>query len=80
MAGSPVELLSRLVSQPVALRLKDGRTLTGRLIGVDEHLNLALEEAEESRPESTRRLGRVVLRGSNIQSAHFPGGAPVRGH
>lgn len=56
------------------LQLKDARTVTGRLVGSDEHMNIVLDEAEESTREITRRLGRVVLRGSNVLSLNAPAG------
>ncbi|MGI0151398.1 MAG: LSM domain-containing protein [Thermoplasmata archaeon] len=77
--AAPSSLLERIVSQRVVLRLKDHRTLTGRLLGVDEHLNLVLDETEERTPEGSRRLGRVVLRGSNVVILNAPGGAPAKG-
>ena len=76
--ATPVGHLERLLHQRVEIRLKDQRLLLGRLAGVDEHLNLVLEEAEERAPERTRHLGRLLVRGSNIVTltAEGPGGAP----
>ncbi len=81
MAVPPAQLLERMVQQKVALRLKDGRELVGRLVAADEHMNVVLDEAEEVQSDSRRRLGRVVLRGSNVVSLNAPGGAsaPSRG-
>ncbi len=62
------------MQQRVQLRLKDGRLLVGRLLGCDEHMNLVLDEAEETTPDVARRLGRVVLRGSNLVTLNVPGG------
>ncbi len=75
----PAQLLERALSQRVELQLKDRRTLTGRLAGLDEHMNIVLEEAEERTEESSRRLGRVILRGSNMVSLNVPGGAGGKG-
>ncbi len=72
-----VQHLERLLSQRVELHLKDHRTLTGRLAGLDEHMNIVLEETEERTEAATRRLGRVLLRGSNMISLTAPG-APGR--
>lgn len=77
--SSPAQVLERAVQQRVELRLKDNRTISGRLLGVDEHLNLVLDEAEERSAEQSRRLGRVVLRGSSVVSLSAPTGAvPAR--
>lgn len=74
MAAPPVALLDRVHNQRVELRLKDGRTLTGRLVGSDDHMNLVLEEAEERTAEVSRRLGRLVVRGSNVVFLNIPSG------
>jgi small nuclear ribonucleoprotein len=75
MAEAPIQLLERVASQRVTLVLKDARQLTGRLLGLDEHMNLVLDDADETTPEVTRHLGRVVLRGSNVVTLHAPQGA-----
>jgi small nuclear ribonucleoprotein len=77
MSASPASLLDRLVSQKVELLLKDGRTLAGRLAGVDDHLNLVLDETEERKEAATRRLGRVVVRGSNVVSLSAASSVPA---
>ncbi len=68
MAAPPSQLLERLTNTRVTLELKDGRTISGRLLGNDEHLNLVLDEVEERTPDLTRHLGLIVLRGSNVVS------------
>jgi small nuclear ribonucleoprotein (snRNP)-like protein len=75
MVDTPTHLVERLVSQRVTLFLKDTRQLTGKLLGVDEHMNLVLDDADETTPEVSRHLGRVVLRGSNVVTLHSPQGA-----
>lgn len=70
MADGPVQLLERLVDTRVTLLLKDARQLSGRLAGIDEHMNVVLEEASETTADVSRRLGRVVLRGSNVVTLH----------
>jgi small nuclear ribonucleoprotein len=74
--SSPGALVDRLVQQRVELRLKDNRVIVGRLLGGDEHMNLVLEDVEERSAEMTRRLGRIVLRGSNVISL-YAAGAPT---
>ncbi|MCI4368189.1 MAG: LSM domain-containing protein [Thermoplasmata archaeon] len=74
MSGNPAALIERLVQQPVHVQLKDGRVLTGKLVGLDEHLNIVLDDSEETTKELSRRLGRVVLRGSNVVSLNAPPG------
>jgi small nuclear ribonucleoprotein (snRNP)-like protein len=78
MVEAPTHLLERVLEQRVTLVLKDARQLTGKLLGLDEHMNLVLEDADESTAEQTRHLGRVVLRGSNVVTLHAPQGASAK--
>lgn len=78
MTGTPASALEKVLQHPVRILLKDGRELKGRLMGIDEHLNLVLDETEESGPEVQRRLGRIVLRGSSIVELRSEGPAAGR--
>ncbi|RLF29381.1 MAG: RNA-binding protein [Thermoplasmata archaeon] len=64
----PLDLLEKAVNQRLVLLLKDGRSLEGRLLGYDEYMNLVLEDVEETKDETKRRLGRIILRGNNVVS------------
>ena len=64
----PLALLEKNVDKRMSLLLKDGRILEGKLTGYDEHMNMVLEETTERTSEEERRLGTVVLRGSNVVS------------
>ena len=65
----PLALLEKNVDKNVSLLLKDGRTLEGKLTGYDEHMNMVLEETTERTTDGgEKRLGTVVLRGSNVIS------------
>ena len=57
-----------LVDSRINVEIKDeGRKLQGRLVAVDEHLNLHMEETIEYTGEQRgRSLGTVVIRGNNI--------------
>lgn len=76
--STPTGLLERVVDQRVSLRLKDARELAGRLLGLDEHMNLVLDEVEETSATGSRRLGRVVVRGSNVISLTASAGLPPK--
>lgn len=66
----PVALLENSLDKRISLLLKDGRSLEGRLVGFDEYMNMVLEDTMELGAEGSdgRRLGKVVLRGSNVVS------------
>jgi small nuclear ribonucleoprotein (snRNP)-like protein len=78
MGTPPSVLLERLLAQRVTLRLKDNRILEGRLVAIDEHLNVVLEDVAESSATVNRHFPRVVLRGSNVIALHAPSGLPGR--
>ncbi len=68
----PLDLLEKSVNQKLLLLLKDSRRIEGKLLGFDEYMNLVLDEVEETdKEEKKRRLGRIILRGSNVVSISF---------
>ncbi len=67
----PLDVLEKSVNQKVSLLLKDGRHIEGKLLGFDEYMNLVLDEVEESKDDTKKRLGRIILRGSNVVSVSF---------
>ncbi len=67
----PLDVLEKSVDQKVSLLLKDGRHIEGKLLGFDEYMNLVLDDVEESKEEAKKRLGRIILRGSNVVSISF---------
>jgi len=70
--GSPMsemttEILEQNLSKIVLVRLKGGKSLRGRLKGFDQHLNLVLEETEDTtNPEGVKKLGLIIVRGDNV--------------
>lgn len=65
----PLNALDKSMEKRVQLLLKDRRVLEGTLMGYDEHMNLVLDDTEETDPEGGRRkIGTVVVRGSNVVS------------
>lgn len=68
----PLDILDKSVNQKLLLLLKDNRRIEGKLLGFDEYMNLVLEDVEETQKDDTkRRLGRIILRGSNVVSISF---------
>lgn len=67
----PLDVLEKAVNQKLLLLLKDGRHIDGKLLGYDEYMNLVLDEVEEIKDDNKRRLGRIILRGSNVVSISF---------
>ena len=64
----PQNLLEKSIEKHVAIVLKDGRIIRGKLAGFDEYMNMVIEEAEEENNDSRRKLGTLILRGNNVVS------------
>ncbi len=64
----PLDLLEVSINREISLLLKDGRILKGKLAGYDQYMNLVLEDAREEKGEEERRIGKVMVRGSNVVS------------
>ena len=62
----PNKMLEESLNKKVALLLKDNRVLEGMLTGYDEYMNMVLSDAQENAEQMTRKLGTVVIRGSNV--------------
>ena len=67
MSEMTTEILEQNLGKIVLVRLKGGKSLRGRLKGFDQHLNLVLEETEDTTDvESQRKLGLIIVRGDNV--------------
>ena len=64
----PLNVLEKTLNKKLSLLLKDGRILEGKLVGFDDYMNMVIEDTEEQKEETQRRLGTVILRGNNIIS------------
>jgi small nuclear ribonucleoprotein (snRNP)-like protein len=64
----PIKKVFALVDAKISVEIKDeGRKLQGRLVAVDEYLNIHMEETIEFVDNQRgRSLGTVVIRGNNI--------------
>ncbi len=62
----PMKMLEENLNKKVALLLKDNRVLEGTLSGYDEYMNMVLDNVEENAEDLTRKLGTVIIRGSNV--------------
>ncbi|MDG6256430.1 MAG: ribonucleoprotein [Methanomicrobiaceae archaeon] len=64
----PIKKVFALVDSKIIVEIKDdGRKLQGRLVAVDEHLNIHMDQTIEfAGDQRGRTLGNVVIRGSNI--------------
>ena len=67
MSEMTTEILEESLGKIVLVRLRGGRSIRGRLKGFDQHLNLVLEETEDTTSrEKVRKLGTIIVRGDNV--------------
>ncbi|MFQ6064185.1 MAG: LSM domain-containing protein [Candidatus Bathyarchaeia archaeon] len=74
MGEMTTEILEESLGKMVLVRLRGGRSIRGRLKGFDQHLNLVLEETEDTSGEKGKRLGTIIVRGDNVVIVSPPPG------
>jgi small nuclear ribonucleoprotein len=58
MSGRPLDVLEASLGDDVTVRLKDGEEYTGELTGYDQHMNLVIEDGQDT----------TIIRGDNVVS------------
>lgn len=67
MSEMTIQVLEDSLDKPVLVRLRGGRSLRGKLIGFDQHLNLVLEETDViTGSNEAKKLGTIIVRGDNV--------------
>eukprot|EP00484_Ammonia_sp_Unknown_P014293 CAMPEP_0197058026 /NCGR_PEP_ID=MMETSP1384-20130603/103277_1 /TAXON_ID=29189 /ORGANISM="Ammonia sp." /LENGTH=87 /DNA_ID=CAMNT_0042492635 /DNA_START=47 /DNA_END=310 /DNA_ORIENTATION=+ len=66
-AKNPSEFIKQVMGRPVVVKLNSGVTYHGILAGLDEYMNIAMEQTEEYEDgKFQQRYGDVFIRGNNI--------------
>jgi small nuclear ribonucleoprotein len=67
MSEMATKILEDSLGKMVLVRLRGGKKLRGKLKGFDQHLNLVLEETEDTTDvENMKKLGAIIVRGDNV--------------
>lgn len=67
MSDMTTKILEESIGKIVLVRLRGGKNLRGKLKGFDQHLNLVLEEAEDTTDSANlKKLGTIIVRGDNV--------------
>ena len=72
MADEISTLMTNSKDKVVLLRLRNTKTIQGKLKDFDIHMNLTLEDAEDVSEEKHEKLGKILLRGDNILAVSLP--------
>jgi len=72
MAFEISTLMNNSKDKIVLLRMKNSKTIQGKLKNFDIHMNLTLEDAEDISDEKSEKLGTVLIRGDNILAVSIP--------
>ncbi|MHC1598464.1 MAG: LSM domain-containing protein [Candidatus Methanofastidiosia archaeon] len=68
MSEKPFDLIHKNLDKVVNVYLRDGRLLTGSMLGYDKDLNIALDHTTVVLEDGEKSLGRVIIRRNNILS------------
>lgn len=62
-----VKVLDESIGKVVLIKIKGNKTIRGNLRGFDQHMNLILDQAEETADGGQpSALGSIVVRGDNV--------------
>ena len=72
MAFEISTLMNNSKDKIVLLRMKNSKTIQGKLKNFDIHMNLTLVDAEDLSDEKPVKLETVLIRGDNILAVSIP--------
>ena len=72
MAFEISTLMNNSKDKIVLVRMKNSKTVQGKLKNFDIHMNLTLDDAEDISNEKSEKLGTVLIRGDNILAVSIP--------
>ncbi|MCW1291939.1 MAG: LSm family protein [Candidatus Rehaiarchaeum fermentans] len=66
----PFDVLNESKGKNILVELKNGKTISGKLIAFDPHINISMENAKEvsQSGETVREVGKLFIRGDMIIS------------
>ncbi len=65
-------LMNKTKDKVVLIKLRNTKTIQGILKDFDIHMNLTLEDAEDTSDEKPEKLGKILIRGDNILLISMP--------
>lgn len=71
MQLSPKEHLEKTINQFITLYLRKKKKYFGKLLGIDEHFNILLEDAYELNENVRIEIGTALINGGTITAIEF---------
>lgn len=66
-AKKPLNILQKAVNKEVSIRLKNDQEYKGKMMNIDQYMNVILQDAEEhSDGVLSANYGKIVIRGNNV--------------
>ncbi len=65
-------LMNNNKDKVISIKLRNTKSIKGILKDFDIHMNLTLEDAEDTSDEKPEKLGNILLRGDNILTISMP--------
>ncbi|MFQ6134720.1 MAG: LSM domain-containing protein [Nitrososphaerales archaeon] len=66
-AKKPLNILQKAVNKDVSIRLKNDHEYKGKMMNIDQYMNVILVDAEEhSNGALSANYGKIVIRGNNV--------------
>jgi len=63
----PLTVLQKAVNKQVSIRLKNDHEYKGKMMNIDQYMNVILTNAEEHSDDSiSANYGKLVIRGNNV--------------
>ena len=63
----PLTVLQKAVNKQVSIRLKNDHEYKGKMMNIDQYMNVILTDAEEHSDGSlSEKYGKLVIRGNNV--------------
>ena len=67
-----VRFLMKLSNERVTIEVKDGSTVSGTIVGVDNTMNVTLKDANSVKGINTEYFDQTTIRGSTIRYVQLP--------
>lgn len=64
--NKPLNVLAKFVNTNVTIKLKNNIEYNGKMINIDQYMNIMLDNAEEKDGNTKARYGRIIIRGNNM--------------